>query len=427
MLDALRGKNYPRESSARETLDAFDRAVAAAPDRPETHYLLGVLLLYQGAALGLPDSRVRAAAAFRDASKLDSSYLAPLARMVDVAAFARDTARLRSAGASYLSRDTLGPTADYVRWVIAAGTGDGPAQQAIRRRFRSLSRATLEQIFMTSQMAGLALDDADSATTILAETTTDPIDKSVALRRGQLLALNRGRPSAASDFLRRVDQLRAPGSMIQAFNITAAMFSDGDRASAAASARDLEVSLARDTLHALSPDAVRGNSPAMAALSLWYLDTGDTVRSAAASDWVRRHVEGQPRNRVLSVLPEMLIASRARRPEGALLRAFVDSITLNGCCELPEFVISVLARAYEASGDMSAALRVIGRGVWYYPPRQLSTLLREEGRFAARLGDRNRAMRAYEHYLALRSDPEPALRPQRDSIRAELNRLTRGR
>ena len=423
LLDALRGNKYPRETSARETLDAFYRAVAAAPDRPETHYLLGLLLLYQGAALGLPDARVRAAAAFRVASELDSSYLAPLARMVDVTAFARDTAALRSAGASYLSRDTSGPTADYVRWVIAAGTRDVLAQEAVRRRFRSLSRGTLEQIFMTSQMGGLALDDADSATTILAETATDPLDKSVALRRGQLLALNRGRPSAASDFLRRADQLRPPGSTMQGFNITAAMFSDGDRASAASSAKDLEVILARDTLRSLSADAVRGNSPPMAALSLWYLDNGDTVRSAVASDWVRRHSEGQPRNRVLSVLPEMLIASRARRSEGAVLRAFVDSITLNGCCELPEFVISVLARSYEASGDMSAALRVVGRGVWYYPPRQLSTLLREEGRLAAQLGDRNRAIRAYEHYLALRSDPEPALRPQRDSIRAELERL----
>ncbi|HMI42912.1 MAG TPA: BTAD domain-containing putative transcriptional regulator, partial [Gemmatimonadaceae bacterium] len=115
LLDALRGDNYPRPSSARETLANLGRAVAAAPDRPETHYLLGVLLLHQGAALGLSDSRERAAAAFRMASKLDPSYLAPLVRMVDVAAFGRDTASLRRAGVLYLSHDSVGPTADYVR------------------------------------------------------------------------------------------------------------------------------------------------------------------------------------------------------------------------------------------------------------------------------------------------------------------------
>src|SRR6185295_12241049 len=119
--------------------------------------------------LGLPDSRVRAEAEFREASKLDSSYLAPLARMVEAAAFDRDRERLRRAGASYLAHDTVGPTSDYVRWMIAAGTGDVVQERAIRARLRSLSAATLDQIFVTSQMAGIALEDADSVTNIIAE------------------------------------------------------------------------------------------------------------------------------------------------------------------------------------------------------------------------------------------------------------------
>ena len=36
---------------------------------------------------------------------------------------------------------------------------------------------------------------------------------------------------------------------------------------------------------------------------------------------------------------------------GFALRKLVDSIALEGCCELPEFVMLVLAHAYEASGD----------------------------------------------------------------------------
>jgi len=165
----------------------------------------------------------------------------------------------------------------------------------------------------------------------------------------------------------------------------------------------------------------------MSVQALWYLDRGDTARAKASSDWLRLHVEGQPRNRVLSILPDMIVASRARRPVGAAFRAFVDSIALTGCCELPEFVIDVLAQAYDESGDAAAALRVNRRGVWYNPPRGLATRLREEGRLAARLGDRAGAIRAWEHYLVLRSNPEPWLRPQRDSVQAELNRVKRGR
>lgn len=423
LLDALRGDNYPDESSARLTLLSLRRAIAAAPDRPETHYLLGVLLLYQGPALGVGDSRAAAEAEFREALKLDPSYLAPLARMVDVAAFARDTMQLRRAGALYLGRDSVGPTPDYVRWLLAAAGGDVSTQRRIRALLRSYERTTLEQIYVTSQMSGIAIEDADSATIIIADNATDPLDRSIAFRRGQLLALNRGRPTAATAYLRQVDILRSPTNTFGQFAIAYALFNDGDRSVADSSARYLSKRLARDTLQALSPDMERRVSTAMAVLSLWYLYSGDTTRWRAAMGWLRRHAAGQPRNPVLSILPEMLVVSRSRRADGAVLRARVDSILLDGCCEFPEFVPFVLAKAYEESGDEAAALRVIRRGAWYSPPRMLSTWVREEGRLAARLGDRASAIRAYEHYLALRSDPEPALRAERDRIRAEVKRL----
>ena len=428
LLDALRGENYPRASSARETLANLGRAVVAAPDRPETHYLLGTLLLYQGPALGLSDSRERSAAAFRAASQLDPSYLAPLARMVDVAAFGGDTATLRRAGVLYLARDTVATTADYVRWLVAAGTSDSAASRAIRARLSSLSRATLDHIYLTSQMSGLALEDADSAAKLLTETTADPADKSIALRRESLLALNRGRPSEATRLLRRLREMRTQGgNVFENFTMDAAQFNDGERAVSDSSARELARKLARDTLRPLSPDARRPTSVAMLGQTMWYLESGDTVRAAAATGWLQRHAEGQSRNSVFSVVPAMLMATSARRPDAAVLRALVDSMALGGCCALPPFVNFELARAYEESGDGAGALRVIRRGVWYNPPRMLATQLREEGRLAARLGDRTGAIRAYEHYLALRSNPEPVLLPQRDSIRAEVNRLKRSR
>jgi DNA-binding SARP family transcriptional activator/TolB-like protein len=430
LLDALRGGNYPRPSSARETLSGLNRAVGAAPDRPEAHYLLGIMLLYQGPPLGMSDSRARADAAFRQASKLDSSYLAPLEGLVDVAAFDGDSAKVRRAGNAYLSRDKGGQAADYVRWLVAVATRDSSAQRAIRSRFRSFNSATLDHIYLTSQMTGLALDDADSAVTIIGENATDPIEKSVALRRSNLLALNRGRPSEATRLLRRMDKLRTDNNSFLQFTILAALFQEGDRAVADSSEHRLAEEVARDTLRPVSREELNRTSTAVATEAMWYLYNGETVRAAKAADWLQRHHEGQTQmtpNRIMSVASQMLITSRARRAEGILLRARVDSNSLAGCCELPAFANIMLAQAYEASGDDARALDVTRRGVWFHAPRFLSTYLREEGRLAARLGDRAGAIRAYEHYLALRSEPEPVLRPERDRIRAELTRLKRGR
>jgi hypothetical protein len=49
----------------------------------------------------------------------------------------------------------------------------------------------------------------------------------------------------------------------------------------------------------------------------------------------------------------------------------------------------------------------------------LPSFLRQEGRLAALAGDSAGALRAYDGYLTLRTAPDPALRPQRDSVVAE--------
>ena len=91
------------------------------------------------------------------------------------------------------------------------------------------------------------------------------------------------------------------------------------------------------------------------------------------------------------------------------------------------FLPLIAARWAERVGNLAAARRHLERratldyrsGALTY----LSTYLVEEGRVAAQLGDRSAAIRAYQHYLALRSDPEPSLRPAVERVRAELARL----
>lgn len=423
LLNALRGSNYPGENTARETLANLSAAIRAAPDRPETHYLLGTLLLFQGPALGMTDSREQAESAFRTASRLDSTYLAPLARIVEVAAFQNDTSKVRRAAAVYLSRNGEGSTADFVRWLAAAATGDSATLRGIRLHFASLSRPTLENIFLVSQVTGFGVDDAEAALALIIELSNDPLEKSINFRRAELFALNRGRPAAATARLRSLDELRLSGYTFRQFAVGSSLFTDGEKTVGDSSARDLARSLAADTLGVHTADDVRRISSAMSIEALWYMAHDDTAHAYALTRWMRATEKGQPRNRVLNMLPQMARESRAHSAEGARLRAFVDSVLREGCCALPDFIPVLLAEAYEQSGDDANALRVARQGLWYYPPRQLSRLLHDEGRLAARTGDRAGAIRAYEHYLALRSEPEPGLLPERDRIRAELARL----
>jgi hypothetical protein len=58
-------------------------------------------------------------------------------------------------------------------------------------------------------------------------------------------------------------------------------------------------------------------------------------------------------------------------------------------------------------------------------PAYLATAWAEEGRLAEATADSSTARRAYERYLALRSDPEPELLPSVDSVRRRLEGLGR--
>jgi len=89
-----------------------------------------------------------------------------------------------------------------------------------------------------------------------------------------------------------------------------------------------------------------------------------------------------------------------------------------------DFANLEVARLRERQGDLRAALAAVRRRPYaYHLTDYLAAHLREEGRLAAMTGDRAGAVRAYRHYLALRSDPEPALRPAVEAVRAELATL----
>lgn len=134
--------------------------------------------------------------------------------------------------------------------------------------------------------------------------------------------------------------------------------------------------------------------------------------------------------RLCAALLDATIATGERRPEARASIARADSLArefiFEVCCgEAVTEANLVLARLWEQDGDLPRALQAVRRraGGYLLAPLFQSTFLREEGRLAGLVGDTAGAIHAYRHYLVLRSDPDPALRPQRDSVRAELRRL----
>jgi DNA-binding SARP family transcriptional activator len=416
LLLALRA-NYPGESFAREVLAGWERALRAAPDRAEVHYWYGYVLLHQGYAMGLADSRARAAASFRRALELDASYLSPLTGLVEIAAYERDAAALHRLRARYVARPSSGEEADYLQWLFAAGLHDAPALRRIRAHFDSLDVSTLSRIQRMSQLSGLALEDAEWADAAILRRVHERQQRQIALYRAIFLQLNRGRPDAALRLLAMKREVDPGPDLGLGFTMLYALAWDGDSAAGATAARALTASLAQ------APTPPRSNR-----VAFWRLWHGDTTGVAAAIAHVRQANEpvGRGQAGAADVL-EALLADVLHRSDAPARLARLDSMALRGCCDQPHYINLIAARLHERAGNLPAALRAVRRGRWFFPAEFLSTHLRQEGRLAALTGDTAGAIAAYRQYLELRAQPEPSLQPAAERVRTELDRLEHAR
>ena len=405
LLVALRGAQYPLPSYATDVLASLERAMRSAPDRAEIHNTIGHLLLYQGPALGLTDSRQRANASFQRALALDSSYAAPIAGLVELAALDGDSASLRRLGTLYLARDSLSPAADYVRWRVATGIGDDTGLRALRGRFASLSTETLERIQTTSQVAGVALEDADRAMDAIVRRATDPNERWISLFNANILALNRGRPREALRLLRLKRELERTDDALLHNACLDETFSDGYPLVSADTLRRVPI----------LPSRPQGSPPF--GVAICRLAHGDTTGAGGTIERLER--AGDDRALILDAFHAGLTGRR----DAAALRLRVDSLVLRGCCAGPKWIGLAAARLHQQAGEDVSALRVLRAGRWLFPPQYLSTYLRDEGDLAARTGDPHAAIRAYRHYLVLRSNPEPELRAEVDRVKVALARL----
>jgi TolB-like protein len=434
-LRALIGIGYPEPTAAVNIVRTWEDAVQNGAGYPESWFKMAEELYHRGPLLGIPRVGERAAAAFRRVLDLEPHFVPALGHLIDIAAGAGDTAAVRALSTRYFALDSVGDLADYYRWRRAVSLGDSATHRQIRARMDRLSDATLERIVMAAQLDGTALDDAEAA--VVARRSQSSLGGATRLAYLHMieLALNRGRPAQAARLASERNAATNATPIDPLMVVVSALFSDGDTVAAAGVVAQAAPELAAraGTLPA-DPGLYR-----VCAAGLWHAERKDAARAAAAAARleavVRPAGDRAPAGytQLCAAVIEAELAADQRRPDAAALLDRLDSLARVDPA-VTSWVLTpanlVIARLRESRGELDAALAATRRRAYIADLNErrilvaLPTSLREEGRLAALSGDTAGARRAYRHYLALRSDPEPVLRPQADSVRRALAALT---
>jgi hypothetical protein len=438
------GRQYPSAPTMRDRIAIAEQLVAMAPEDAEAWDALAALYYLYGATIELPDWRERARRTFEEAFALDSSNLLILHRLPEIYAERGDSAALRRIVAlartlADSGRDDGGrsPTTLY-RFLSAYHLGDSAETRRLRRRLFDSVPDTWYQLQALPDFGLLRAEDGDSVDALrLASARTEP-ERRQALSLSHAWQLERGRPLRAAAATQNLDSTATALADVQEL-----VFWGGDRIVGARGARVLERAITNPR-----PSAPGATPPPNAAARLFREATILAEYRLANDDTLgaRRLVE-----RLRSLQPaadsahlrelhdatilmlEAQLATANHRPEALALTARLDSVLRLGPRMLvrnweyvPFYQMAnlVSARLWEAHGDVPRALAATRRRIYrLWPSAFLSTYVREEARLAALAGDRAGAIRAYRHYVALRSDPEPAQRADLAAARAGLARL----
>jgi DNA-binding SARP family transcriptional activator len=423
-LFALAGPRYPAEPTARERLAAWEAAVSAAPERPDVWYEYGDILFHKGSLLGIRGARSLARTAFQRAVQRDSSYAPAVLHLYEVEMADGDAADAVPLAERYLAGAPSGEHADFLRWRNAVAKGDSAERARLRASFTSLPFGSLWRIIGTSQLEGIALEDADFAAKELTRRIGTRDEQSESAGYLAELALNRGRPREAAR-LASLLSLEADGHVL-----IDALYGDGDTAAAVAAARNLERSLRQP----LAADSAQRSFQLFdrCALAQWGLWRGDSTNAAQIERQLRSVNDGNApwwavgRIEVCAALVDALRAVSSGSPGAAERVAALDSVLVAGLeVGIREPGNLASARLHERLGDLPGALAALERREYHHRTGipYLAARCRDEGRIAASLGKREQAIAAFEHYLALRSDPAPERRAQADTVRAWLTAL----
>jgi DNA-binding SARP family transcriptional activator len=425
-LVAELGPRYPAPYYAPERIAAWQEVLARYPEAAEAWYRLGDHYFHDGPTIGLEAPLEHARAAFQRALVLDSvAGLEGLSHLVELAAQDGDTAALRPLLAAGLVADSGPERVEAHQWIAAFTARDSAALALVRPRFGELRPGTLTKIWTLSQQAGFDVNDAVRAQAVLATRVDPGVDPGDVLTFVYTLALNRGRPQEAQRVAARMSPGWSSADRL-AVVVLSALYGDGDTAAAGVAVRTLgrliEV-----------PFPARGKPlhdrlEYVCVVEQWRVAHGDYATTPAAITRLRVLDSSAPdwlimQNAACSAALETSLSASRSGSETAVLLQRVDSIVQ----AIPGWRWSfprhrIVAQLWADREDWVRALAAIRRRP-HGSVGDLAADLREEARLAVNAGDTAGAVRAYRHYLALRVDPEPALLPQVEAVRATLARL----
>ena len=441
ILLAQAGPQYPMESTRREQLEAWDRAIQAVDDQPETYFEFGDRLFQFGRHVGWKEPLDQARINFEHALKRDSTFVPALQRLAEVSIVTGNLARAEELAARLPAADSVIDRAGYVRWRLAVAKGDERALAAIRRNFARLSDASARQIFIAAQLEGTALEDAARAVDVIKSAGAGSVDRADYYGARYLLEMNEGRPKAAIGDLYNAIAEDTPYflPLLQAQAVRESLFGDGDGASALEALGHLQRTLADARAnHDPSPLDLAVEYVALCAVEEWRVVHG--VADSAAATLKRMDVIlpvitpqrfGGSSTTVVGAAPtcprviDAWSASITARADARQALDRLDSVVALGPLDADATAGNIaIARLRIAQRDTAGALRALRRrayalsGLLYLAPS-----LRLEGQLAEATGDRSGAIEAYRRYLALRHAPEPSQQQERKEIEAALNRL----
>jgi serine/threonine-protein kinase len=417
LLSIRLGSRWPDPTPMTVTIRDREALVRALPESPIAWYYLGDAYFHSGAIAGYSEQLARARAAFEEAVRRDSSFASPIEHLATMSWFLRDTATFVPLAERRLALDSTGWGALFFKANLAFLRGSRAERQS------ALQALAVDGYMQFINITPLSPDVVGAADTLLAlarARTRPPDQRAEALLFESQVRLTQGRPSQARalrDSAFSIGEMSPRRRLFQM--VRDALFTEADTTGIGAL-------LAQDR-----PEAVWR--------IVWALREGDldfadqAVRELREFSGAAAESDSPPlrANRAsaarLALVVDAALAQIRSQPDAARRTAIADSAVL-GWRANDDYSSLVLSAVHEALGNDVAALTALERkDLLLGQPEMAAGLayrLRTEGRLAARLGQRDRAIKAYQNYLLWRANPEPSLIPQRDSVRAELAKLT---
>jgi tetratricopeptide (TPR) repeat protein len=425
LLGSLVGPGDPSPPPVRERLRRLRDHTANHLQHADGWYELGNILYNWGHESGEPDPWGEARSAWERALSLDSVAATPaIPGLIEMAAILGDTALLhRLLGALPPRNDRRGDTI-YRQWLTAFTARDTLALSRIRPALGVLDTLTLLDIRSLGLRSAFDLATVDTVTAAWAAKVTSAPQLGDAAWYRTEVALTRGR---------RSESVRLAGALHREWDaadrqawaaVRAAWWEDDPVAGATAASTLMEASLP------LADDPSRRGAQLTrrCAAEQFRVSVGTMETARVSAHLLREHPSLipptlQPVLEGCALYLEGMAAASEGDPRAAEIAAALDAWqreVVTGFWLFP--AVPATGRLWIAVGDWARASAALERR----SPRQVRNLpmtLRMAGEAAAHIGNREAAIRAYESYLALRSDPEPALQTEADQVRDALRRL----